>query len=89
MKILNLFAGLGGNRKVWDDVARGKGIRIEVTAVEFDPEIAKAYAKRYPNDNVIIGDAWELEFTPLEFETSVFWIYHFSASKIRIYSVGV
>lgn len=59
MKVLNLFAGLGGNRKYWDDVAREKGVSIEVTAVEFDPEIAKAYAKRYPNDNVIVGDAWD------------------------------
>ena len=59
MKILNLFAGLGGNRKFWDDVAREKGVSIEVTAVEFDTEIAKAYAKRYPNDNVIVGDAWD------------------------------
>nr|DAY07325.1 MAG TPA: Cytosine specific methyltransferase [Caudoviricetes sp.] len=59
MKILNLFAGLGGNRKFWDDVAREKGVSIEITAVEFDPEIAKAYAKRYPNDNVIVGDAWD------------------------------
>ncbi|WP_298035774.1 DNA cytosine methyltransferase, partial [uncultured Campylobacter sp.] len=59
MKVLNLFAGLGGNRKYWDEAAREKGISIEVTAVEFDPEIAKAYTKRYPNDNVIIGDAWD------------------------------
>ena len=59
MKVLNLFAGLGGNRKYWDEVAREKGINIEVTAVEFDPEIAKAYIKRYPNDNVIVGDAWD------------------------------
>ena len=59
MKVLNLFAGLGGNRKFWNDVAKEKGINIEVTAVEFDPEIAKAYAKRYPNDNVIVGDAWD------------------------------
>ena len=59
MKVLNLFAGLGGNRKYWDDVAREKGVSIEVTAVEFDPEIAKAYAKRYPNDKIIVGDAWD------------------------------
>ena len=59
MKVLNLFAGLGGNRKYWDDVAREKGVSIEVTAVEFDPEIAKAYMKRYPTDNVIVGDAWD------------------------------
>ena len=59
IKVLNLFAGLGGNRKYWDDVAKEKGVSIEVTAVEFDPEIAKVYAKRYPNDNVIVGDAWD------------------------------
>ena len=59
MKVLNLFAGLGGNRKYWDEVAREKGVNIEVTAVEFDPEIAKAYAKRYPNDKIIVGDAWD------------------------------
>ena len=59
LKILNLFAGLGGNRKFWGDVARERGVSIEVTAVEFDPEIAKAYAKRYPNDNVIVCDAWD------------------------------
>lgn len=55
MKILNLFAGIGGNRLLWDNVLHG----VKVTAVEFDPEIAKAYAKRYPNDNVIVGDAWD------------------------------
>ena len=59
LKILNLFAGLGGNRKFWGDVARERGVSIEVTAVEFDSEIAKAYAKRYPNDNVIVCDAWD------------------------------
>ena len=59
MKVLNLFAGLGGNRKYWDEVAREKDINIEVTAVEFDPEIAKAYTKRYPNDKIIVGDAWD------------------------------
>ena len=59
LKILNLFAGLGGNRKYWDEVAREKGINIEVTAVEFDPEIAKAYSKRFPNDDLIVGDAWD------------------------------
>ena len=52
---------VGGNRKFWDDVAREKGINIEVTAVEFDPEIAKAYAKRYPNDNVIIRNEVDYE----------------------------
>ena len=49
MKILNLDAGVGGNRKLW------KG--HEITAVELNPEIAAIYQDRYPNDIVIVGDA--------------------------------
>lgn len=49
MKILNLYAGIGGNRKLWKDCA--------VTAVENNPEIAFAYRQMYPNDNCVIGDA--------------------------------
>lgn len=50
MKILNLYAGIGGNRKLWGD-------EHEVTAVEFDPEIAAVYQKNFPNDKVIVGCA--------------------------------
>ncbi|MCX6076046.1 MAG: DNA cytosine methyltransferase [Campylobacterales bacterium] len=50
MKILNLYAGIGGNRKLW-------GGEHQVTAVEFDSEIAKAYKDRFPDDIVIVGDA--------------------------------
>lgn len=49
MKILNLYAGLGGNRKKWED--------CEVTAVELNPSIVKFYSDHFPNDIVIIGDA--------------------------------
>jgi DNA (cytosine-5)-methyltransferase 1 len=49
MKVLNLYACLGGNRLLWDD--------CEVTAVELDPELAKMYQKRFPDDTVIVGDA--------------------------------
>jgi len=49
MRVLNLYAGIGGNRKLWTDV--------EVTAVELNPEIANIYQDFYPNDTVIIGDA--------------------------------
>ena len=52
MKILNLYACLGGNRHKWDEVAD-----IEVTAVELDPELARLYQERFPNDKVIIEDA--------------------------------
>lgn len=49
MKALNLYAGIGGNRKLWEDV--------EVTAVENDPEIAEVYQHYFPHDKVIVGDA--------------------------------
>ncbi len=54
MKILNLYACLGGNRYKWDEVAD-----IEVTAVEYDPELARMYQERFPNDIVIVCDAHE------------------------------
>lgn len=50
-KVLNLYAGLGGNRKLWEDV--------DVVAVEFDERIANVYSRLYPKDFVIIGDAHE------------------------------
>lgn len=48
-KILNLYAGIGGNRKLWKN--------CKVTAVENDPEIAKIYSDVFPQDTVIVGDA--------------------------------
>ena len=57
MKILNLYACLGGNRYKWDEVAKEKGIEIEVTAVELDEEAARLYQERFPNDKVIVADA--------------------------------
>ena len=50
IKILNLYCGLGGNRKLWDG-------DIEVTAVEHNPEIAKVYQYFFPKDKVVVGDA--------------------------------
>lgn len=46
IKILNLYAGIGGNRKLWNG-------DIEVTAVEIDPKIAAIYQDFFPNDKVI------------------------------------
>lgn len=53
MKILNLYACLGGNRYKWNEVKED----IEVTAVELDAECARLYQERFPNDTVIIADA--------------------------------
>lgn len=52
IRVLNLYACLGGNRYKWDEVAD-----IEVTSVELDPELARMYQERFPNDKVIIADA--------------------------------
>ena len=59
MKILNLYAGIGGNRKLWGD-------GHDITAVEINQSIADIYADLYPSDNVIVTDAheyllWEYE----------------------------
>ena len=53
MKILNLYAGIGGNRKLWTP----KGDEHEITAVEIDPKIAKIYQDFFPKDKVIVADA--------------------------------
>jgi len=51
IKVLNLYAGIGGNRKLWENV--------EVDAVEIRKDVADIYKKLYPNDKVIIDDAHE------------------------------
>lgn len=48
-KVLNLYAGLGGNRRLWEG--------CDVIAVENDPKIANVYRRLYPDDDLIEGDA--------------------------------
>lgn len=48
-KILNLYAGIGGNRKLWEGV--------DVIAIEWDKEIASIYQDFWPDDEVIVADA--------------------------------
>jgi len=50
MKILNLYSGIGGNRRLWGD-------EHEVTAVENDIGILQIYSKNFPKDKVWVGDA--------------------------------
>ena len=52
MRILNLYAGIGGNRKLW-------GEEHQVTAIELEEDIANVYKQNFPNDTVIIADAHE------------------------------
>ena len=41
---------MGGNRAKWS-------VQHEITSVEHDPELARLYHKRFPNDEIIVGDA--------------------------------
>ena len=50
MKILNLYAGIGGNRKLW-------GNDHDITAVEYDQATADVYKSYFPNDRMIVTDA--------------------------------
>ena len=48
--ILNLYCGIGGNRKLWSD-------DFKITAVEYKQEIADVYKSYFPKDKVIVTDA--------------------------------
>lgn len=50
LRILNLYSGIGGNRKLW-------GNHHQITAIELNPEIARLYQQNFPNDKVIVADA--------------------------------
>jgi len=51
LKVLNLFAGIGGNSHKWPP-------NCKIVAVENDPKIAEVYKKLNPTHEVIIGDAY-------------------------------
>src|SRR6185369_1328257 len=50
IRALNLYAGIGGNRKLWPE-------NVEVTAFKYRKNIANVYKYYFPNDKVIVGDA--------------------------------
>jgi|TARA_B110000305_G_scaffold19991_1_gene18433 DNA (cytosine-5)-methyltransferase 1 len=52
INVLNLYAGLGGNRKLWENVS--------VVAIESDPKIAAVYEKLHPTDDMFVEDAHAL-----------------------------
>lgn len=66
MKILNLYAGIGGNRKLW-------GNEHEITAVEINPDIAKIYQDFFPNDTMIVGDAHQYLLDHIQDDWDFIW----------------
>lgn len=65
MKILNLYAGIGGNRKLWGD-------EHEITAVEWKQDIADIYQDFFPKDEMVIGDAHQYLLEHFE-EFDIIW----------------
>src|SRR3970282_796598 len=49
IKVLNLYAGIGGNRKLWDNA--------KIIAIEINPKIAAIYKDIFQSDEVIVTDA--------------------------------
>ena len=83
MKILNLYACLGGNRYKWNEVRED----IEVTAVELDPELAKLYQNRFPNDTVIVADAHQYLLDHYQ-EFDFIWSVHHLVQHIAEQDIG-
>lgn len=81
-KILNLYCGLGGNRKLWG------GVEHEITAVEIDEKIANEYKKLFPNDTVIVGDAHKYLVEHLEDGWDFIWTSPPCPSHSRINTDG-
>ena len=66
MKILDLYAGIGGNHKIWGD-------EHDITAVEINPDIAKIYQDFFPNDTMIVGDAHQYLLDHIQDDWDFIW----------------
>lgn len=62
--VLNLYAGIGGNRKKWVDV--------DVTAVEWNSSIAAVYRDHFSDDTVVETDAHDYLLSHFD-EFDVVW----------------
>lgn len=93
MNILNLFAGIGGNRELW-------GNEHYIESIEHNKNIAEIYKNRFPNDIVVIQDAYrylEKNYTKFDFiwaspDCITHTKFRFSQSKkmlpdMRLYSI--
>ena len=52
LKILNLFSGIGCNRKLWNN-------SNNITSIENNQKIALLYHRLFPNDKIIITNAYD------------------------------
>lgn len=87
MRILNLYPGIGGNRKLW-----GNG--HEIVSVELNEEIAAIYKDLFPNDTMIIADAHEYLRLHIKDDWDFIWSSppcqsHSRMKQCRIYAGGI
>lgn len=57
LRILNLYAGIGGNAKLWHKVAKDNGLKIKIIHVEINQDLCKELIRLFPNDLVYNLDA--------------------------------
>lgn len=57
MKVLNLYAGIGGNAKLWRETANYYDTEIHITHVEINSELCKELKIIFPDDEVLNIDA--------------------------------
>ena len=66
-RILNMYAGIGGNARLWRKVAKENGLNIIIDHVEINPDLCKELERLFPYDNVFNTDAHKfLEFLARE-----------------------
>lgn len=80
IRVLNLYAGIGGNRKLWKNV--------QVVAVELDPELAAIYKEQFPEDEIVVADAHEYLLQHYK-EFDVIWSSRPCTSHSKIRFMGV
>lgn len=62
IKVLNLFAGIGGNRLGFQQAVEEythEEVKLDVTAVEYNETIAEEYRRHFPQDEIVLEDAYK------------------------------
>ena len=76
MKILNLYAGIGGNRKLW-------GKEHDITAVELRPEIAAIY-QRFELEPVLLEVNQNRFISTRSFGKKLFFLKHTAKKTLSL-----
>ena len=67
MRILDLFAGVGGTSKGIHRAAAEQNVKLEYVAIDYDPSVLYAHQKFCPEDFTILRNAWNYDFSGYDF----------------------